>query len=73
VKLGPGKVDPVKAAPPKNISVIKVIRPKAKPRPKGMSEIEMIQVKPIGVSKKLCLSDVPGSSQSHRDEGPHAI
>jgi hypothetical protein len=38
---------------------IKVIHPKAKPEPKGTSEIEFILEKPIGVSKKFCLLDVP--------------
>jgi hypothetical protein len=30
-------------------------------------------VKPIGVSKNYCLSNVPGSSQSRRDESHHTV
>jgi hypothetical protein len=52
---------------------IKVIHPKAKPEPKGTSEIEFILEKPIGVSKKFCLLDVPGSSQSQHDDGHHVV
>jgi hypothetical protein len=43
-------------------SIVKVIPMKAKPGPKGTSEIELILAKLVGVSKKFCLSDVPGSS-----------
>jgi hypothetical protein len=57
-----GKAAPVKMTSKK--IVVKVIRPKAKPRSTGMSEIELILAKSIGVSKKFCLSDAPSSSQS---------
>jgi hypothetical protein len=56
-------------APPKKTSVLMVVRPKAKPRPQGMSEIELALAKPVGVSKKFCLLDVLGTSQSPHDEG----
>jgi hypothetical protein len=42
-------------------SIVMVIRPKAKSGLKGTSEIELILAKPIEVSKKFCLSDVPSS------------
>jgi hypothetical protein len=53
-------------------SIITVVHLKAKPGLKVTSKIELILVKPVGVSKFFCLSDVPGSSQSQRDEGHHA-
>jgi hypothetical protein len=62
----------VKMTPPKK-TVIKVVRPKAKPGPRGTSEIELIPMKPNGVFKNFCLSDVPSSSQSQRDEDHRAI
>jgi hypothetical protein len=34
-----------------------------------MSEIELALAKPVGVSKKFCLLDVSGTSQSPHDEG----
>jgi hypothetical protein len=69
VKVPTAKVAPVKAAPPKKISVVKVNWPKAKPRARGTSEIELILTKPIGVSTKFCFSNMMSSSQSWRDEG----
>jgi hypothetical protein len=54
-------------------SIVKVIPMKAKPGPKGTSEIELILAKLVGVSKKFCLSDVPGSSQSRRDESHRVV
>jgi hypothetical protein len=48
-----GRATPTKADVKR--SIVKVIPMKAKPGPKGTSE-------------KFCLSDVPGSSQSQRDE-----
>jgi hypothetical protein len=68
-KVAQGKAAPTMVAPLKNISMVKVIRPKANPGLGGTSEIELILVKPIGVSKIFCLSDVPSTSQSRHDEG----
>jgi hypothetical protein len=65
-----------KAMPTKTIvkrSIVKVIRLKAKPGPKGMSEIELIMAKPIRVSNFFCLSDVHDSSQSRCDEGHRTV
>jgi hypothetical protein len=42
VMVIPAKATPVKAAPTKKISVLKVIQPKAKLRPRGMYEIELV-------------------------------
>jgi hypothetical protein len=65
------KVAQVKAAPAKKINVVKVIWPKPKSGPRGMSEIELALAKPIGVSKKFCFPDMPSSSQGRHDEsGP---
>jgi hypothetical protein len=47
-----------KVRPSKKIGVVKVIRPRVKIGPQGMSEIELVLVKPVGVSKKFCLLDV---------------
>jgi hypothetical protein len=55
-------------APPKNISVLKVVRPKAKPGSHGTSEIELALAKLIVVSKIFCLSDASGSSHSSHDD-----
>jgi hypothetical protein len=44
------KVALAKMAPAKEISVVKVIRSKSRPRPRGTSEIELTLLKPIGVS-----------------------
>jgi hypothetical protein len=65
-----------KAMPTKTIakrSIIKVIHPKAKPRPKGTFEIELILVKPIRVSKTFCFSDVLDSFKSQCDEGQRMV
>jgi hypothetical protein len=65
-----------KATPVKTIvkkSVVKVIPTKAKPRPKDTSKIELILVKPIGVSKKFCLSYALGPSQRWCDEGHQSV
>jgi hypothetical protein len=66
-----GKATPVNTVVKR--SVVKVIHSKAKLGPKGTSEIELIVAKPIGVSKKFCLSDVPGSSPSRCDESHRAV
>jgi hypothetical protein len=67
------KATPAKMVPPKKKSILKVIQPKAKLGPKGTSEIELAQAKPIEVSKKFCLLDVPSSSHGPRDQGRVAI
>jgi hypothetical protein len=66
-----GKATPIKMVVKR--SVVKVTPLKAMPCPKGTSRIDFILAKPIGVSKKFCLSDVLGSSWSRRDEGHRAI
>jgi hypothetical protein len=38
-----------------------------------MSKIELVLVKPVGVSKFFCLLDVPTSSHGLRDEGPATV
>jgi hypothetical protein len=68
-EVSPVKVTLVKVAPTKKISVMKVIRPKQKLRPRGTSKIELALAKPDGVSKKFCLSDILRFSQSWHDEG----
>jgi hypothetical protein len=73
VKLALEKVAPVKAAPTKKISIVRVIRPKAKPMPRGTSKVELVLAKLIGVSKKLCFLDMPSCSQSRRDEGNRTV
>jgi hypothetical protein len=71
-KVAPsGNTAPVKTAVKK--SIVKVIRLKAKPGLKCTSEMELILAKPIGVSNKIFLSDVPGSSQIRRDEGHRVV
>jgi hypothetical protein len=54
--------------PMKKISILKLVQPKAKLGLQGTSEIELVFVKLIGVSKKLCLLDLPGSSHGPRDK-----
>jgi hypothetical protein len=44
---------PSKTGPPRKISVVKVVHPRAKPGPQGTSEIELALAKPVGVSKKI--------------------
>jgi hypothetical protein len=46
-------VTPSKATPPKKTSVLKVVGPKAKPGPRGTSEIELALMKLIGVYKNF--------------------
>jgi hypothetical protein len=58
--------------PPRKISVVKVVRPRANLGPQGMSEIQLALVKPVGVSKKNCLLDVLTSSHGVHDKGPTA-
>jgi hypothetical protein len=72
VKACPSKTPLSRSAtpPPKPgpaMNVVKMARPKAKPRLRDTSEIEWTLVKPIGVSKKICLLDV--AALPH---GPHA-
>jgi hypothetical protein len=69
MKVAQAKVALVKMAPLKKISIVKVIRPKAKPGPRDMSEIEFTLTKPVGVSKNFCFSDISNSSQSQHDKG----
>jgi hypothetical protein len=56
---------PSKTVPPssksgsaKKISILKIARPKAKPGPRGTSEIELALAKSVGVFKKFHLLDV---------------
>jgi hypothetical protein len=58
-----------KVRPSKKIGVVKVIRPRVKIGPQGMSEIELVLVKPVGVSKKFCLLDVAAPSSGLRGAG----
>jgi hypothetical protein len=55
---------PPKARPARKVGVLKIARPKAKPRPRGMSEIELALAKPVGVSKNFRLLDVVASSHA---------
>jgi hypothetical protein len=57
-----------KSGPAKKVDVLKIAHPKAKPGPRGMSEIELALAKPAGISKKFCLLDAVGSS--HRPPTP---
>jgi hypothetical protein len=61
VKACPSWATPSKNIPLKKISILKVVRPKAKPGLRGMLEIEL-------VSKKFYLLDLPGSSHGPHDE-----
>jgi hypothetical protein len=67
------KVAPVKAAPTRKISVVKVIRSKPKPGPRGTSEIRLALVNPIGVSKKFSFLDMSISSQGQCDKGDPTV
>jgi hypothetical protein len=49
--------------------MIKIVRPKPRPRSSGTSKIELALAKPIGVSKKFCFSDVPREGSWPGDEG----
>jgi hypothetical protein len=73
-KAGLSRASPSKMAPPppkmgpaKKIGILDISRPKAKPGPRGTSDIELALEKPFGVSKKFHLIDV--AAPSHR---PHA-
>jgi hypothetical protein len=59
---------PPKSGPTNKIGVLKIAHPKAKPGPRGTSEIELALEKLVGVSKKFRLLDATGLS--HR---PHAM
>jgi hypothetical protein len=68
-KAGPNRATPSKTVPPppkigptNKIGVLKITRPKAKPGPRGTSEIELTLVKHVGVSKKFHLLDVAALS-----------
>jgi hypothetical protein len=56
---------PPKAGPAKKVGIHKIARPKAKPGPRGTSEIELALAKPVGVSKKFYLLNVAASSHAH--------
>jgi hypothetical protein len=58
-----------KAVPSRKIGVVKMVRPRVKLRLQGTSEIELALVKPVGVSKKICLLDAPSSSHDPHDRG----
>jgi hypothetical protein len=49
--------------PSRKIGIVKIARPKAKPRPQSRFEIEWALVKSVGVSKKFCLLDVAAPSR----------
>jgi hypothetical protein len=77
VKTGPSRATPFKTAlppskmgPPKKISIVKVVQPRAKPGLQVMSEIELALTKLVGVSKIFCLLDLLASSHGLHDEGP---
>jgi hypothetical protein len=53
---------PPKVGREKKVGIMKISRPKAKPRMQGMSEIELALAKPIEVSKMFRLLDVAASS-----------
>jgi hypothetical protein len=79
-KTGPVQATPSKAVPPpsmmgplRKVNVVKVVRLRAKPGPQSTSEIELALVKSVGVSKKICLLDVPASSHGVHDEGPAMV
>jgi hypothetical protein len=69
VKTASDWVTPSKTVPPKKIGIMKLVQPKAKLEPQGMSEMELAPAKPVGVSKKFCLLDAPSSSHGPRDSG----
>jgi hypothetical protein len=46
----------------KKVGIVKIVRPKTRLGPRGMSMIELALVKPIVVSKNFCFSYVPNSS-----------
>jgi hypothetical protein len=54
-----------KAGPARKVGVLKIARPKAKPRPRGTLEIELALTKPIRASNKFRLLDVAASSHAH--------
>jgi hypothetical protein len=47
-----------KAGPSKKMTVLKVVHPRVKTGPQGMSEIKLALAKPVGMPKKFCLLDV---------------
>jgi hypothetical protein len=59
----------VKVAPVKKVGIVKIVRPKPRNGPTGMSAIELALAKPIGVSTKFCFSDVPNPSLAQHEEG----
>jgi hypothetical protein len=60
--LGKVAAKKAKVALAKKVGVLKIVWPKPRPGPRGMSAIELVLPKPIGVSKKFCFSDAPSSS-----------
>jgi hypothetical protein len=76
VKAGPNRVPPSKTVPPlpkmgpaKKVDILKITRLKAKPRPRGTSEIELDLAMPIGVSKKFHMLGVAASSHTFHATG----
>jgi hypothetical protein len=61
-------LSPPKSGLANKVGVLNIARTKAKPGPRGTSEIELALANPIGVSKKSRLLDAMGSS--HR---PHTM
>jgi hypothetical protein len=51
------------------MSVLKVVHPRVRTGPRGMSEIELALVKLVGVSKKFCLLDVVAPSHGIHGAG----
>jgi hypothetical protein len=64
--LSKAALPPSKMGPPRKISIVKVIRPRAKPGPQSMLEIGLVSAKPVLVPKNFCLQYVPASSHGIR-------
>jgi hypothetical protein len=55
---------PPKVGQAKKLGILKIAQPKAKPGPRGRSEIELALSKLVGVSKKFHILDVAASSHA---------
>jgi hypothetical protein len=54
-----------RVGPTKKVGVFKISHLKARPGPCGMSAIELVLAKPVGMSKKILLLDVAALSHTH--------
>jgi hypothetical protein len=71
-KTTTSRAAPSKTAPSRKIGVVKVIWSRIKLAVQDTSKIELVLVKPVGVSKFFCLLDAPSSSHGRRGRGATA-